>query len=454
MIHKDLGNFDQALASILKSLELKPDNSNAHMNLGGIYKNLGNLDQALASTLKSLELNPDNPTAHINLGGIYKNLGNLDQALSSTLKSLELKPDNPDVHVNLGGIYKDLGNLDQALSSTLKSLELKPDNPDALINLGVIYLELRLYKNALASTVESIKILPENSEAYVNLCEIYRKIGNMPKAIESINRAIKLDNRNANALRTLGHIELEAGNTIKVEKALLKSIELNNRLSASYRYLSIALYLKGDHKASIERIENAIEIEPKCRHNKKAEVVLRGKIKSSESTSLARIENEKSTHSDFPKFPITLKRPVERGLVKTLYEMEYLDLEKRNLPNKGNATTSDFSFFKENRQLMHSVEQDLISLTKGVIGTDIYFCDSWFTILSSGGFVDKHNHISDLSKLKGFDDQAKNFALVYYLSVGDQSSQDPGILKFYDPEEYILPSDGMVIIFPAGSIIQ
>ena len=30
------------------------------MNLGGIYKDLGNLDQALASTLKSLELKPDN----------------------------------------------------------------------------------------------------------------------------------------------------------------------------------------------------------------------------------------------------------------------------------------------------------------------------------------------------------------------------------------------------------
>ncbi|KZR69732.1 Photosystem I assembly protein Ycf3 [Prochlorococcus sp. MIT 1303] len=75
------------------------------MNLGGIYKDLGNLDQALASTLKSLELKPNNPTAHINLGGIYKKLGNLDKALASTLKSLELKPNNPTTHMNLGGIY-------------------------------------------------------------------------------------------------------------------------------------------------------------------------------------------------------------------------------------------------------------------------------------------------------------------------------------------------------------
>ena len=33
------------------------------MNLGDIYKELGNLEQALASTLKSLELKADNPNA-------------------------------------------------------------------------------------------------------------------------------------------------------------------------------------------------------------------------------------------------------------------------------------------------------------------------------------------------------------------------------------------------------
>ncbi len=83
------------------------------------------------------------------------------------------------------------------------------------------------------------------------------------------------------------------------------------------------------------------------------------------------------------------------------------------------------------------------------IGTDVYFCDSWFTILNGGGFVDKHNHASNLNKIKGFGDQIKNFVLVYYLNVGDQSSEEPGFLKLYDPEEYILPAAGMVIIFPA-----
>ena len=41
------------------------------MNLGSIYKDLGNLYQALASTLKSLELKPNNLAALSNLYNVH-----------------------------------------------------------------------------------------------------------------------------------------------------------------------------------------------------------------------------------------------------------------------------------------------------------------------------------------------------------------------------------------------
>ena len=129
------------------------------MNLGIIYKDLGNLDHALASTLKSLELKPDNPTAHMNLGSIYRDLGNLNQALASTLKSLELKPDNHTTHINLGIIYKDLGNLDQALASTLKSLELKPDNAAAINNIKGFIDQLNISPSNANNIMQTYELL-------------------------------------------------------------------------------------------------------------------------------------------------------------------------------------------------------------------------------------------------------------------------------------------------------
>ena len=43
----------------------------------------------------------------------------------------------------------------------------------------------------------------------------------------------------------------------------------------------------------------------------------------------------------------------------------------------------------------------------------------------------------------------KKYSLTYYLSVGDQNCSKPGILKLYDPDEEILPSEGTIVIFPA-----
>ena len=141
-IYKDLGNHDEAIASSLKSLELKPDNPDAHMILGGIYKDIGDLDKALTSTLKSIELKPDNPDANMNVGLIYKEIGNTEQALEWTLKSLRCNPDKPEVYINLGSICQELGKLKQALTFTKKSIELDPESAEAQSNLGVIYKEL------------------------------------------------------------------------------------------------------------------------------------------------------------------------------------------------------------------------------------------------------------------------------------------------------------------------
>lgn len=140
-IYISIGAYDQALTSIHKALELKPDNPILLLILGNVYTNLGNLDQALASILKSLKLKTDNPDALINLGSIYKKIGNLDQALASTLESLKLKPNNPDAFRNLSNIYKDLGNHRQSFASALRSIEIKPDNPDIIINLFLVYGE-------------------------------------------------------------------------------------------------------------------------------------------------------------------------------------------------------------------------------------------------------------------------------------------------------------------------
>ena len=46
----------------------------------------------------------------------------------------------------------------------------------------------------------------------------------------------------------------------------------------------------------------------------------------------------------------------------------------------------------------------------------------------------------------------QKFSLVYYLSIGDKSGKDQGILKFHNPDTIFLPEDGMIVIFPASRL--
>ena len=78
----------------------------------------------------------------------------------------------------------------------------------------------------------------------------------------------------------------------------------------------------------------------------------------------------------------------------------------------------------------------------------LWFFDSFFNILRAGGGTKPHDHIIPFDKRTNLEDQ--KYSLVYYLSVGDQNCNEPGILKLYEPDKEILPSDGMIVIIPAN----
>ena len=82
------------------------------------------------------------------------------------------------------------------------------------------------------------------------------------------------------------------------------------------------------------------------------------------------------------------------------------------------------------------------------VKSDIYIYESFFNILRAGGGLTPHTHINNLDK--ELDLEKQKYSLVYYLSVGDQNCSQPGILKLYEPNEDILPCEGMMIIFPSS----
>ena len=97
-----------------------------------------------------------------------------------------------------------------------------------------------------------------------------------------------------------------------------------------------------------------------------------------------------------------------------------------------------------------SSKKGYLIILRDSIKSEVYISESFFTIFRDGGGLKSHNHLCKIDKIKGLNLDSQKFSLVYYLSIGDQNCDEPGILKLEDPNKNILPTKGLIVIFPAN----
>ena len=76
-----LGLFDDAIREFGEALRIKPDDADAHNNLGVALKDKGLLDSAIRAYREALRINPDFAEAHNNLGAVFCDKGLFDDAI-------------------------------------------------------------------------------------------------------------------------------------------------------------------------------------------------------------------------------------------------------------------------------------------------------------------------------------------------------------------------------------
>ncbi|HEY0672916.1 MAG TPA: tetratricopeptide repeat protein [Longimicrobiales bacterium] len=117
----DLGVELEAVASneaeqaYVRTLELDPRHTDAHVNLGRMLHEQGRLTEACTHYLQALRLDSQHGIAAYNLGVAMEDLGRLSEALKAYQQSAEANPDFPDVHYNLGALYEKIGNRSGAI---------------------------------------------------------------------------------------------------------------------------------------------------------------------------------------------------------------------------------------------------------------------------------------------------------------------------------------------------
>lgn len=329
-------------------------------------------------------------------------------------------------------------------------IEIDPNHYKSYINISVIYVKLGKLKDAEEYLIKAIKLKPDYELAYFNLATTQNKLGKTEEAENNFKKAIQINPDYVEAYTNLGNLYLSIENLNSAERYLEKAINIRPNFSEAHYNLALTQSKKRRYDLAELSYKKAIEFKPNFKdaiHNLKK--ILR------EKKLLLHIQQHKKKNIDystiekkFSKDPYVFDRKVEAELIPELYKIETKELGNTNDVRYGNGVCSDYDLFENNSKILKIVEKDLTKIMTKAVNSDIFIIESFFNILRTSSGLTSHNHINDFDTREGLTN--KKYSLTYYLSVGDQKSSEPGILKIYNPIIEILPSPGTIIIFPSN----
>ena len=447
---QNLGRLDEAKASYTKAVAIRPDYAEAHNNLGIVLKELGRIHEASASCAQAIALKPDYAEAHNNFGIILRELGELDAAESSLNQAIALKSDYAEAYSNLGMTLKEQGRLEDAEASYTEAIALKSDYVEAHYNFGLTLTELGKFSEAEASYGRAITLKFDFAEAHCNLGNTLKELGRLDEAAASYKKAIALEPDFARAHCNFGVSLKELGRLDEAEASYIKAIALKPDLAEAHYNLGIVSYIRGDIDSALVSFRKAQSIDSKFDTYELIDSIIQARNSRKETRIDESEINAPGYASRLSTDPLILNRKVESELISVLLQMNSRTLDRTSDARFGNGRCSpDFNLFQEDNSAIKTVADDLTTIMKISIKSDIYIVSSFFNILSAGGGSSPHNHLKEIDGEYGLFLGRRKFSLVYYLSVGDQNCSEPGILQLFNPAEEILPSEGMIVVIPA-----
>ena len=392
--------------------------------------------------------------------------GNYNKAKRIYEEILREKPELAEIHYNLGIIQKILNSLKEAEKSFDKAISLKKDFINAYYQMGNTKYKLNKFDESEIHYKKAISLNAKFIEAYINLSRAQRELGRLKEAEENARIALKLNPTFAESNNQLSLIlfdrgrlsdDLKSKNLEKLnegKKIVEKAMDLDPKNAISQLNYGLILQELGDLSKAKEALEKSLTIDPDLYLAKYNLDILSKQIELLNKVGIElNVNKPKNLIFDkkFNKIPFISHRKPSKDLINLLYKINSTELNKtKSGPLYGNGKTSDYQIFENDNPILNTVKNDIIKIIKDEINASVFVIDSFFNILGAGGGSVPHHHLNSIDKNFKLDKQ--KYSLTYYLDVGDQDCDEPGYFKMQDPDEEVLPSNGMIMIIPANRI--
>ncbi|HSU27122.1 MAG TPA: tetratricopeptide repeat protein [Chitinophagaceae bacterium] len=149
-IENDLGQYNDAVESLKKCLELDDSYTDGYSELGFAYYKLNLNNEAVRNYRVAIEQDPADYHPVIWMGDVYfDNIRDYDSAIVYYEKGLNLYKKDKVAFYKLGWCYNDKERYSAAVTPLKEAVKLDPNYDEALTELGFAYYKMEQYDMAL-----------------------------------------------------------------------------------------------------------------------------------------------------------------------------------------------------------------------------------------------------------------------------------------------------------------
>ena len=140
-IHRAAQRYDEAVADLIRAIELAPADAKAFANRGETYRLMGRREEAIVDFTRAIELDANYGWAIGHRGEAYRQMGRREEAIVDFTRAIELDANYGWAIGHRGEAYRQMGRREEAIADFTRAIELDPQDAWAIARRGITHRE-------------------------------------------------------------------------------------------------------------------------------------------------------------------------------------------------------------------------------------------------------------------------------------------------------------------------
>lgn len=156
----------------------------SHVLLGSAHYNIGQSDEAILHLTKSLTMQPDLIEPRIMLAKIAYDKGDPEESVRVCQEAMKHGKPHPEILNRLGQAQMDLGKTEEAIAALKNAVVLAFISPESWYLLGQAHMQARQFDLAKTAFLNAIRINPKHTQAHFGLFTSCQRLGETEEAMK------------------------------------------------------------------------------------------------------------------------------------------------------------------------------------------------------------------------------------------------------------------------------